>query len=176
MHFLVSSHPRIPMFMCTCVHPCIPSHPQDRVVCLYPCIFTSSYPQVLKCLRVSLHLCVIMFLMFMCAGLGPCIFASSYTQVPVYLLVFLHPYILVYSSLCVFAGMLTSSDQCVLDTNRMNNCILSSLCSLVVSNLASHVVSNLQILWAGQAFVLDLRRTSSRIYRKLSLREKFYLG
>ena len=112
----------------------------------------------------------------MSAGLGPYIFTSSYTQVPVCLLVFLHPYILLYSSLCVLADMLTSLDQCVLDTNRMNNCILSSLCSLVVGNLAIHFVSNLQILWAGQAFVLDFRRTSSRINRKLSLREKLYLG
>ena len=131
-HVLTSSYLQ---FICPCLHPCIlissgllvlaciltSSHPYIlRFICvsLYICIFASSYPQVHVCLLVSLHPHSPYILRFMCVCLYTCILTSSYPQVHVRLLVSSHPHILVSSGLSVFASMLTSSCQCVLDTNE----------------------------------------------------------
>ena len=113
---LAPSHPRILRFMCAC---------------WYPCIFTSSYPQVHMCLLVSSHshilrfMCVCLLisshphiLWFMCACWYPHILTSSYPQVYVCLFVSSHPQVNVLPI-------------------HMNNCILASSSSLLLSNCAS---------------------------------------
>ena len=130
----ISSHPRILISLGSFALPCILASSYAHVVCtwLYPCIRTSLYLQVHMPLLASLHPHI---LRFVCSCLYPCtshphilrlisvsfytrILASSYPQIHVCLLVFSHPHILVSSGLCVLASILTSSGQCLLDTNE----------------------------------------------------------
>ena len=124
-------------------------------------ILVSSYPclYVLACILIPLHLFIFRFI---CPCLHPCILislgscvlacilTSSYPQVHVCLLLFLHPHVLISSSSCVLVGILASSYPqvyvCLLVCShpqinvfsiQMNNCILASSSSLVLTNCAS---------------------------------------
>ena len=80
MDLLVSLHPYILMFVCTCLHPCVLAslHPY---VCVYMlvCILAFLHPHILR---------------FMCPHLHPCILISSGSYVLASILVSSHPHIL----------------------------------------------------------------------------------
>ena len=182
VYILASSHPHIFRFLCTCLYPrilislcscvlaCILAslHPHIfRFICpcLHPWILISSGSCVLACILAFSHtyipkfICVSLYPhIFMCACLYPCIRTSSCPQVHVRLLVSSHPHILVSSGLCVLANI--SYPKVNVFLIRMNNCILASSGSLVFGNCVSQFVNNLQILWTGQAFVLDFYCTN----------------
>ena len=173
-YILASLHSHILRFLCTCLYPCILaySYPYVRVYLLvssHPYILISSDSYALACILISSGSCALACILesshnhilsnviltsshrhtlrFMCACWYYGILTSSYPQVYVCLLVCLHPHVIVFLI-------------------RMNNCILTYSGSLVLGNCASQILNNLQILWTGQAFVLDFYRTSRKIYRK----------
>ena len=153
MHLLLSSHPHILISLCLCVLACILASLHPHVFrficpCFYSCIIISSGSCVLICILASSHPHI---LRFMCACWYPRIFTSSYPQVYVCLLVCSHPQVSVFLI-------------------KMNNCILASSSSLVLCNCVRQFVNNLQMVWTGQAFVLDFYRMSRKIYRKQPLR------
>ena len=182
---LVSLHSHILISSGLCVLACIlvSLHPdilRFMYACWYTHILMSSYLQVHIPLLASLHPHI---LRFVCACLYPCILTSSYPQVHVFLLVYLHPHILRFMCTCscphILASLYHQVYVCLLVCShlqvnvfsiRMNNCILASSSSLVLGNCASQFVNNLQILWTGQAFVLDFYCMSRKIYQNQPLR------
>ena len=131
VYILRSSHPHILRFLCTCLYPrilislcscvlsCILTSLHSHIFrficpCWHPCILISSGSCVLACILTSSHF----ISSVTCACLYTYVLTSSYPQVHMRLSVLSHPHILASSGLCVFVSMLTSSCQCVLDTNE----------------------------------------------------------
>ena len=188
MYLLASLHPHIPISLCSNVLACILSSFRPHIFrftwpclhrymlmfsgsCVLACNLLSSQPHILSFISVSLY---------------PRILASSYSHVHVCFLVSLHPHILIilrFMYTCWYPRIITSSyphvyaclllcshPEVTVFSIRINDCILASSSSLVLSNCASHFVDNLQILWTEKGFVLDFYRTSRRNYGKQHLR------
>ena len=97
---LPSLHLHIFRFIQPCPHPCVLT---SWGSCVLACILACSHPNILRFISVSLYTRIL---------------PSSYPQIHMCQLVSPHTHILVCSGFRVLSSMITSSGQCVVDTNE----------------------------------------------------------
>ena len=179
MHLLVSSHPYALISSGSYALACIPASHYPKV---HVCLLVSLHPYILILHPYIIHVCLFVTLHpHILISSGSCVLHSHIliswgSCMLACILTSSHPHILRFMCTCWYPRILTSSYlqayMCLLVCShpqvnvfliRMNNCILVSSNSLVLTNFTSQFVKNLQILWTGQAFVLDFYCTSRKI-------------